>query len=45
MTKQNPFKEVECKRCGNKWLTKIDPKQCPQCKQYNWRSASKNQDD
>ena len=34
--KTDTYKIVECKLCGNNWETKIDPKQCPKCKRYDW---------
>jgi len=33
--------EKNCKRCGLKWFSKIDPKACPNCKNVNWNREFK----
>ena len=31
------MKKTECKRCGYKWLPRVErPKRCPKCQSYNW---------
>lgn len=35
-------KELGCKRCGHTWVPlKKEPRVCPRCKSYEWRSERK----
>ena len=31
----------KCSLCGHEWIKRVsDPKQCPKCKRYDWKSAA-----
>ena len=34
--------KYKCQRCGYKWEPKVkEPKQCPRCKQYEWKTPAR----
>lgn len=33
----------KCTRCGVKWIPRVEnPRECPNCKSYDWQSARRN---
>lgn len=31
----------QCGKCGYEWIKRVkDPKQCPKCKQYEWKNTT-----
>ena len=33
-------KECVCNSCNYRWVSKVaDPKQCPNCKRYDWKKV------
>ena len=37
------MKQKKCIKCGHEWLPRInDPKQCPRCKNYDWKIKIKD---
>ena len=36
------IEQKECSQCGFKWYPRVEkPKQCPNCKRYDWAVAKK----
>jgi len=37
MDSLQPLPELECKRCGHKWIPRVpNPRRCPKCLRYDW---------
>jgi rubrerythrin len=41
MVKGRTLKQLQCKRCRYAWESAGDPKVCPSCKSYQWKTPAR----
>lgn len=34
------MQNLECQKCGHKWIPRLVPQMCPRCKSYKWNDKT-----